>query len=286
MISCVHENNKERSYMMKTALITGVSRNIGRAICKQFVDKGYKIYGTYKSHLDDKSAMAEFVKEFPTVELFKVDFCNQVDVTNFIAKMINNRFDVIVNNAGMFNMHEGGVRNEFINFDLTAFQNVINCNLITTARLSIELKDNMNEGGNIVIIASGACLQGAYASISYNASKAALINLMESLSDNYYRYKKIRVNAVSPGWIDSEGSTMGTDKNSTFMGRVGAVTPMQRNGTPEEVAKMVYFLTTSEASFTTGSNIPVDGGYKNHNVNYLEEAGYASFSIQLIDKKD
>jgi 3-oxoacyl-[acyl-carrier protein] reductase len=271
---------------MKTALITGVSKNIGRAICKQFVENDYKVYGTYKNHLDDKSEMAKFVKDFPTVELFKVDFCDQADVTNFIAKMKEHTFDVIVNNAGMFNMYEGDVRNEFLNFDLAAFQNVINCNLITTTRLSIELKDNINEDGNIIIIASGACLQGAYASISYNASKAALINLMESLSDNYYRYRKVRVNAVSPGWINSEGSTMGADKNSTFMGRVGAVTPMQRNGTPEEVARMVYFLTTNEASFTTGANIPVDGGYKNHNINYLEEAGYATFSIQLIDKKE
>jgi 3-oxoacyl-[acyl-carrier protein] reductase len=269
---------------MKTALITGVSKNIGRAICKQFVEKGFKIYGTYKDHLDDQAEMAKFAKEFPAVELFKVNFCNQADVTKFIAEMKKCRLDVIVNNAGMFNMYEGDVRNEFLNFDLAAFQNVINCNLITTARLSIELKDNVNEGGSIIIIASGACFQGAYASISYNASKAALINLMESLSSNYYRYKKVRVNAVSPGWIDSEGSTMGADKNSTFMGRVAAVTPMQRNGAPEEVAKMAYFLTTNEASFTTGSNIPVDGGYKNHNVNYLEEAGYAKFSLELIEK--
>ena len=270
---------------MKTALITGVSKNIGRAICKKFVEKGYKVYGTYKSHLDDKGEMAKFAKEFPAVELFKVDFCNQDDVTKFIAKMKKLKFDVLVNNAGMFNMYDGNVRNEFLNFDLAAFQNVINCNFITTARLSIELKDNMNEGGNVIIIASGACLQGAYASISYNASKAALINLMESLSGNFYRFRRVRVNAVSPGWIDSEGITMGADKNSTFMGRVAAVTPMQRNGSPEEVASMVYFLTTNDASFTTGSNIPVDGGYKNHNVNYLEEAGYATFSIQAIDHK-
>ena len=269
---------------MKTALITGVSKNIGRSICKEFVEKGYKVYGTYNTHLDDPTEMEKFVNEFPSVKLFKVNFCDQTGVTEFIKKMKKYKFDALINNAGMFNLYEGSVRNEFLNFDLTAFQNVIDCNFITTARLSIELKDNMKEGGNIIIISSGASLQGAYASISYNASKAALINLMESLSGNYYRYKKVRVNAVSPGWIDSEGTSMGADKTSTFMGRVAAVTPMQRNGSPEEVAKMVYFLTTKEASFTTGSNIPVDGGYKNHNINYLEEAGYANFSIELLNK--
>jgi len=271
--------------MSKIALITGVSKNIGRSICKQFVENGYKVYGTYKNHLDDHTEMKSFTEEFPTVELSKVDFCDQLDVTKFIAKMKAYKFDVLVNNAGMFNLYSENVRNEFLNFDLAAFENVIDCNFITTARLSIELKENINDGGNIIIISSGACLQGAYASISYNASKAALINLMESLAINYYRYKKVRVNAVSPGWIDSEGVSMGADKNSTFMGRVASVTPMGRNGTPEEVARVVYFLTTENASFITGSNISVDGGYKNHNVNYLEEAGYANFSIELLDKR-
>lgn len=270
--------------MKKIALITGVTRNIGRAICTIFAKNNYYIIGTYKNGLDDSTEMSKFKAEFPDSKLYKVDFCNQDEVTSFIneIKQSKVKINVLVNNAGMFNLDNGVVRNEFLNFNLAAFQNVLNCNFLTTARLSIELKESMAEEGNIIIISSGACLQGAYASISYNASKAALINLMESLSDNYYRYKKIRVNAVSPGWIDSEGTTMGADKASTFMERVAAVTPMLRNGAPEEVAKMVYFLTTDGASFTTGSNIPVDGGYKNHNINYLEEAGYAEFYIKLL----
>jgi len=271
--------------MKKTALITGVSKNIGRAICKKFVDEGYRVLGTYKSHLDDKKEMAQFVKEFPTVELFKVDFCNQGEITAFIAKLKKIEIDVLVNNAGMFNLFGDGVRNEFYNFDLAAFANVIDCNFIATARLSIELKDNMAEGGSIIIISSGASINGAYASISYNASKAALINLMESLAMNYYRHKKVRVNAVSPGWVDSEGGSMGADAESTFMGRVKAVTPMGRNGTPTEIAKVVYYLTTDDASFITGTNVAVDGGYKIHNVNYLEEAGYANFTLESAKKK-
>jgi len=270
--------------MEKVALITGVSRNIGRAICSKFAKNGYRIIGTYRNSLDNVEELQRFKKEFPNSELFKVDFCDQEDVSNFISqiKQRNYKIDVLVNNAGLFNLFQGRVRNEFLDFDLQSFVDVMNCNFLTTARLSIELKDCINEGGNIVIIASGACLQGAYASISYNASKAALINLTESLSDNYYRYKRVRVNAVSPGWVDSEGESMGTDKESSFMGRVAAVTPMGRNGLPEEVANMVFFLTSNEASFTTGSNMFVDGGYKNHNVNYLEEAGYAEITIHNL----
>lgn len=268
----------------KIALITGVTRNIGRAICKKYSENGYKIIGTYRTGLDDPKELQRFKSEFSNSEVYKVNFCDASDLTKFIAHIKNSgmRIDVLVNNAGMFNITEHGVRNEFLDFDFDAFSDVMNCNLLATARLSIELKENIKEEGNIIIISSGACHHGAYASISYNASKAALINLCESLAANYYRYKKIRVNAISPGWVDSEGGTMGADKASTFMGRVAAVTPMGRNGTPEEVANMVYFITSEAASFTTGANISVDGGYNIHNVNYLEEAEYANFSIELL----
>lgn len=267
----------------KIALITGVTKNIGRAICRIYFKNGFQIIGTYRNGLDSFEAQLEFKKEFPGSKLYKVDFCNQDNVTDFIntIKKEKLKIDVLINNAGMVNFTNDKIKNEFLNFDVESFQQVFNCNLITTARLSIELKENINENGNIIIISSGACLHGAYATISYNASKAALINLMESLANNYYRYKKIRVNAVAPGWIDSEGSTMGADEESSYMKRVATVTPMQRNGKPEEVANAVYFLTSQNASFITGSTIFVDGGYKNHNVNYLEEAEYATFSLNL-----
>ena len=266
----------------KVALITGVSRNIGRAICSKFAANGFRIIGTYRSLLDNKDEMEAFKMEFPDSEVYKVDFCNQAEVSEFIntIKERTIRFDVLVNNAGIINSSGGSIQNEFLNFDLSSFSDVINCNFITAARLSIELKDNITEGGNIIFVASGACLHGSYASISYNASKAALVNLMESLSNNYYRYKRVRVNAVSPGWVNCNGDTMGTDAESKFMKKVASVTPLGRNGSPEEVANIVYYLASDEASFITGSNVIIDGGYKNHNIHYLEEAHYYTFNIQ------
>ena len=271
--------------MKKIALVTGVTRNIGRAICKVFANAGYKIIGTYRTGLSDKKAQEDFKKEIPNSELYQVDFCNDQSLTAFIdmLKAKGTKIDVLVNNAGMVSLTDQGVRNEFFDYNAKEFANVMNCNFLATARLSIELKENIREGGSIVIISSGASQHGAYATISYNASKAALVNLTESLAANYYRYKRVRVNVVSPGWIDSEGGSMGADETSTFMGRVAAVTPMQRNGKPEEVAKMVYFLSSDGASFTTGTNVFVDGGYNMQNINYMEEAGYAEFTIQLKD---
>lgn len=257
----------------KVALITGVSKNIGKSICRKFVDSGFQVIGTYKSMLDDVDEMAKFKNEFPAVVLHKVDLCKQGDVTNFIHKMKKYTFDVVVNNAGMFNMLEdGSVRNEFFQFDLNAFEELINCDLISIARICIELKDCMRENGNIVNISSGAASNGAFASISYNAAKAALVNLTQSLSNNYYSFKRVRVNCVSPGWVSGDGGSMNTNENNPFMRNVARVTPMGRNGNTWEVADVVYYLTTDKASFITGADIPVDGGYSHFDVIYYEEA--------------
>ena len=271
--------------MKKVALITGASGNIGRAICSKFSRNGFRIIGTYLNSLDKKTEIEAFKKTYPDSEVFKVDFCNTDEVSNFISFLKNNdyRIDVFVNNAAIINTLDGVLRNEFLNFDLSSFCDVINCNFVAATRLSIELKDNINEGGNIVFVSSGGGLNGSYASISYNSSKAALNNLMESLSNNYYRFKKVRVNAVSPGWVSSKENTMGTEEDCQFMKKVADITPMGRNALPEEIANIVFFLSSNEASFINGSNVIVDGGYKNHNINYLEEAGYISWKSIAID---
>ncbi|GHT62429.1 3-ketoacyl-ACP reductase [Bacteroidia bacterium] len=259
--------------MKKIVLITGVSKNIGKSICKKYTDNGYQVIGTYKDFLDDSVELQKFKTEFSNVILHKVDLCNQSDVTKFIDEMKQYKFDAIVNNAGMLNMMpDKSVRNEFYHFDLQAFINVTSCNFISVARICLELKQCINENGNIVIISSGAGSNGAFASISYNATKAALINLTQSLSNSFYSFKKIRVNSVSPGWISGEGGAMNTNDDNPMMQNVAKVTPMGRNGITTEVADVVFYLTSEQASFITGANIAVDGGYSQFDVIYYEEA--------------
>lgn len=258
--------------MNKRVLITGVSKNIGKSICKRFIDEGYEVIGTYKSFLDEEEKRKIFINEFKNVTLFKVDLSNHTDVSNFINKMKKYRFDVIVNNAGMLNMNDDDtVLNEFTDFDFNAFVDLINCNFISVARICIELKECIKSNGNIVIISSESGSNGTFASISYNASKAALINLTQSLSNNFAYYKKIRVNCVSPGWVETKNGKMNTDSNNSFVQKIARVTPLMRNAKPKEIADVVYYLTTEQASFITGSNIIVDGGYSNFDVIYYEE---------------
>lgn len=259
--------------MDKTALVTGVSKNIGRSICEKFVTAGYHVLGTYRYSLEDAGERSHFVEQFPSVELFKVDLSDQDSVTQFLQQMRTRQLDVVVNNAGMFNMlPDGRVRNEFLDFDLQAFTDLLNCDLVSMARICIELRDCIRENGSIVNIASGAGENGAFASISYNAAKAAVINLTQSLANNYYYYNKVRVNSVSPGWIMGQGGAMNTNAGDPTMRNVARLTPMGRCGYTTEVADVVYYLCSDSASFITGADVAVDGGYSRFDAIYYEEA--------------
>ena len=260
--------------MSKTVLITGVSKNIGRSICRKFVKNGYMVIGTYRTEFDDEELKAKFLAEFPNTNLYKVDFCNKEEVTTFIDQMKKYQFDVIVNNAGMVSLNGDNVRNEFTDFDVDSFYDVINCNLIAPTRISLELKDNIKENGVIVNISSGAALNAGMATISYNASKAALTNVGASLSNSFPKYKNkmIRVNNVLPGWIDADTDGAMNMNEDSIGARALKVTPLGRNGKTSEISDIVYFLTTDEASFINGANISVDGGYSNFDVIYYEEA--------------
>ena len=109
------------------------------------------------------------------------------------------------------------------------------------------------QNGSIVNIASTDGLTGSYSSMSYSASKAALINLTKSLAINYGKYQ-VRVNSISPGWINTGMST-----ESSY--EATKLAPLGRNGKPQEIADLVSYLISPKASFITGSNIVIDGGY-------------------------
>ena len=252
-------------------MITGVSRNIGKSIASKFLLKGYNVIGVCRSKTEEESL--QIVGNNKCFSLYTADFCDMLQLDKLISELKNYTFDVVINNAGMLNLgSDNNVKNEFNNFVLHEFEMVMNCNFYAPLRICLELKENIKQGGTIINIASGCGMRATYASLSYSTSKAALINLTQSLSNSFYPYKKIRVNSVSPGWIDpDELSQMGCDKNSPG-GLAAKLTSMGRNGKPQEIADVVYYLTTKQASFINGANIVVDGGWLNHNVIYYEEA--------------
>lgn len=267
--------------MKKVALITGVSRNIGKSICKKFLSEGYQVIGTYNI---SKDSAEEIKDQYQDLILYQVDFRNEVATSAFIQEMKSYHFDVIVNNAGTMNLTEDGeIVHEFRNFSLSAFRDVMECNFYAPLRICIELQDSINKDGVIINIASTDGMLATYASLSYSVSKAALINVSKSLGNNFYPKSRVRVISISPGWIMSqEESTMGSDENSAG-GKAGILSPIGRNGFTYEIAEKVYEHVVSRSILDNGNNYVYDGGFTNYDVIYWEEANGVSLLRDIAD---
>jgi 3-oxoacyl-[acyl-carrier protein] reductase len=234
----------------ESALVTGVSRGIGQAICLKLLDEGYRVHGTYNT---GKAEAERLAATHDGLTVHQADFRDDDSVARLLKGLEAFTFKAIVNNAATA---EG---EDFDHFDYGIWTRAFQVNVNTPLRIVLGLKNQIADGGVIVNIASLDGMTGAFGSMSYAASKAALINITKSLGNNF-GLRGVRVNAVAPGWIETEMA----GENS-----VPAVelTPLGRNGRPEDVAELVAFLISDRAAFINGETIAVDGGYAN--VDYL-----------------
>lgn len=256
--------------MKKSVLVTGVSSGIGKGIAEKFLDNGFDLYGTFCSN---KEGALELVNKYgdERVTLFgPFDFTDTTQTSYLLAELKKIKFNAVVCNAGMFSEND-----DFNNFDLAEFSKTMNCNFYTPLMISIGLKDNIVDGGSIVIMSSNDAYPGAFSSLSYSISKSALISLMKCLCVNYGK-KQVRVNSVAPGAIDTPMNT------PEQMGISPYFTPISRVGTPRDVANVVYFLSSDEASFVNGENITIDGGYNDVSI-LLKSESDKNLSDMLIN---
>jgi len=239
---------------MKYALVTGGSRGIGRAICQELAGRGYNMIINYVSNKDAAEETAALVREKGMdCELLQFDVSNpaQVDaaLNGWSEAHPGEYIEVLVNNAG--------VRADSLMVFMTDEQwhkvtdTTINGFYYVTRRV---LKNMLTKRyGRIVTVASLSGLKGLPGQANYSASKAAVIGATKAIAQEVAR-RGVTVNAVAPGFIATD-MTKDLDEEA-----LKATVPMNRFGRPEEVAAVVGFLASKEASYVTGEVISINGG--------------------------
>lgn len=237
---------------MKYAVITGGTGGIGKQICLDLLQRGYFVITQYCSNENAKNeAEVEFAKINSSFEIHKVDFSKEEDITNFSQAILHKNIDIslFVGNSGTT------LRKSFTAFTNKEWEDLFRINLHSNAFVLRDLYPIFIENANIIFIGS---MMGKYphaTSTAYGVSKAALHFLAESLIKEF-ESKKIRVNIVSPGFVETEWQK---DKPLEIRDNIYAKTALHRFCKPQEVSQAVMFCI--ENSFLNGSCIDLHGGY-------------------------
>lgn len=241
----------------KVVVVAGGGRGIGKAIAVKLASYGAKLVIGGRTKTEIQGVVEDIVSMGGEAISVSLDVTHQQQVDDFIETAVNayGRIDSLVYCSGVNNRMPA----EFYPED--AWTKVIDTNLTGAYRICRSVFETMKHkgGGSIVTITSMMSHVVTPNQSAYAASKAALLQYTRLLAVEWAKFN-IRVNAVSPGYIETE-MTADIMRNPEFRDAVIAKTPQSRFGAPEEIAEAVCFLASSKASFITGACLPVDGGF-------------------------
>ena len=239
----------------KTAIVTGGSRGIGRACVARLTTEGAKVALVYHSNRDAAEELVAELKDAPgEIQAFQADVRDAERASELVDQLFNEweRIDVLVNSAGIVKDGLMGAMTQ------EQWQSVVETNLGGTYNYchAVTQPMMMQRSGSIVNISSTAAEFASRGQVNYAASKGGINGLTRALAKELAP-RKVRVNAVSPGMIE-------TDMSQVVRGIAGdqikGVIPMKRIGQPEEIGSVVAFLASDDASYLTGQVLRVDGG--------------------------
>jgi 3-oxoacyl-[acyl-carrier protein] reductase len=239
---------------MKCALVTGGSRGIGRAICIKLGSLGYHILINFRTNVAEAEQTLAFIKNNNgTGELLPFDVSNKTAISEklngWIESHKEDHIEVLVNNAG--------IKEDVLMMWMKdeQWENVLRTNLDSFFYVTRPVLNDMlmKRNGRIVNVVSLSGLKGLPGQTNYSAAKGGVIAATKALAQEVGR-RGITVNAVAPGFIKTDMTENISEKE------MKAIIPVNRFGTPEEVAHVVAFLVSPESGYITGEVISINGG--------------------------
>lgn len=241
----------------KVILVTGGSKGIGASIVEIFAQQDYNIVLNYAHDDEVAQNIKERIKKQYSISvlLVKADVSKKEEVKRMVEIAIKTfgHIDVLVNNAGI------AIDQTFEDKTDVEFKKILEVNLIGPFLISKEVGKKMQEQGHgkIINVSSTNGIDTPYPeSMDYDASKAGLISLTKNLATVFAPL--IQVNAVAPGWVNTE---MNQELDKNFKEKEKQKILLGRFAEPHEIASVIYFLTTKEASYINGTVIRIDGGW-------------------------
>lgn len=239
----------------KVAIVTGASRGIGREIALTLAEAGVNVVVNYMGNKDKAEEVANKIEEFGRESLvIQADVSNSKDVDKLISETLSKfgRVDLLINNAGITR------DNVIMRMKEEDWDKVIDTNLKSVFLLSKAVSRTMmkQRQGKIINISSVVGVLGNPGQANYVAAKSGVIGLTKTLARELST-RGITVNAVAPGYIDTD---MTTDLSEDVKEQLLKQIPLSRLGSSKDVANVVKFLVSDDASYMTGQVLHVDGG--------------------------
>lgn len=246
----------------KVAIVTGGGSGIGKAISKTFAEQGALVQILDFNKEGGEATVQEIIADNGNATFHFCDVSNQQNVNEIIDKISQeNTIDILINNAGI--AHIGNIE-AVEEADLDRLYNVNIKGVFNCAKACIKEFKN-NQKGVIVNMASIASSVGIDDRFAYSMTKGAVLTMTYSIAKDYVS-EGIRCNCISPGRVHTpfvEGFIKKSypDKVEEMFENLSKTQPIGRMGKPEEIANLALYLCSDEASFITGTDFPIDGGF-------------------------
>ncbi|HEV3300006.1 MAG TPA: glucose 1-dehydrogenase [Planctomycetaceae bacterium] len=241
----------------KVAVVTGASKGIGAAIARHLAGEGAAVVVNYaSSKAGADQVVTDITKKGGKAVAVQADMSKHADIRRLFAetKKAFDKVDILVNNAGIY---------EFLpleNVTAESFHKMFDLNVLGLLLASQEAVKHFGpHGGNIINIGSVAATVAPPTTSVYSATKAAVNAITRSLAQELGP-RKIRVNSINPGMIETEGFHAAGIAESDFRKQTEAQTPLGRIGQPQDIAPMAVFLASSDSAWITGQSYYINGG--------------------------